>query len=83
MAQPEGMKEIGKAIGEEIMPQNENWWKNITEPVLLKTILTLFALETEIVNSVKPLDDREKDILRWAVFFLHMGSAKRKCKTSK
>ena len=55
----------------------------MTEQVMLKTLLTLFTVETEIEKCSKSLDDREKDILRWSIFFLHMGSAKRSCKTSK
>jgi hypothetical protein len=62
---------------------NFDWWSQVTGPVMIKTALTLFVLESELEKSMFSLTAREKDVLRWTVLYLHIGSAKKESKTSK
>ena len=58
-------------------------WKDVPIQIQIKTILMLHFLEEEIKNKVTvSLTRREEEILRWAAFFLHIGSC-RATKTSK
>ena len=54
-------------------------WLSVPTAVRVKTYVQLYALE----GLVKGLSAKEKDVLRMASFYLHLGCAKVHSKTSK
>ena len=73
---------LTKSVTQQISTKLD-WWGDMTELVVIKTVLTLYALELELQRQGDSLNTREKDILRWTVLYLHLGSAKQDSRTSK